>query len=124
MSYYPKGDRVLGVAAATRYPSAAAGLSSAAGTATAALSRLSGTQQVTLYGYMIDVAAAGRIVCVDHGGTDIDGTGITLVAGSLPGYVAFPIPIRFTATPGAAGGANVGIKLAAGITASLLFETA
>lgn len=121
-----KREVVVGVAAAIRYPSTTTP-HLGTGASNAANSRIKGTHRVAIFGYMVDVAAAARILCVaGDGTTEIGGTGVTLVAGSLPGAYMFPGgPITWE-PPGqdtfvTGHGANFGISCGAGITASAIF---
>lgn len=94
------------------------------GTATNTDSTLFGAKRVTLLGYLIDVAAAGRIVCVAHDGTEIPGTGLTIGASAAGQHQTFGGGITWappTNLYGTGAGANVGIKAAAGITVTLIF---
>lgn len=76
-----------------------------------------GPPVVELLGYNVSVVAAGLMQCVDGRGNVIPGLDVTLLAASLPGPYLFPAPAPWS-------GGNVGIKLAAGITASLFYRVA
>lgn len=104
---------VLGVTNATRYPTNGFG----GGTATNTSSILSGASGVEIVGYIVNVAAAVAISVVDHDGTDIPGTSITLAAGTL-GFI--PLGIHYKAT--GTGGSNIGIKCTNTATATLLYR--
>lgn len=119
-------QRVLGVAGAVRYPSVTNPYLGT-GASNTNNSRIKGAVRILLHGYVVDVPAVARIVCVaGDGTTEIGGTGLTLVAGSLPGEYRFPgdgilwEPGLNTIATGQ--GANFGISCGAGITASATFS--
>ena len=70
---------------------------------------------VEILGYSVNVVAAGAMSCIDGNANVIPGLTMTLLATSNPGPYMFPAPIPWR-------GQNLGIRLAAGITASLMYR--
>lgn len=113
-------DWVAGVAGATRYPTAVNGV----GDATNTNSVLMGAGQVRVVGVLVKTmaAVAPAIEIVDHAGTTIGGLTMDGISTTVPfGWIDMPARFRGIATA-TAGGANIGLKLGAGVTATLFFK--
>lgn len=107
---------VAGVASATRYPTNGFG----GGDATNTNSSLSGADSVYIVGILMTTVGAGvAMSIVDHDGTDIPGFAFTLSA-ATPAGTFIPINSGYKAT--GTGASNIGLKLGAGIGATLFYR--